>query len=124
VGLTGRRLLRVAALLSAMPVLASCADCFFKVDGKLTDCGTSTALAGAAITVRIDQGMHGVRTLSQTFTTDGAGLFAVHTDATETCSAWATLMFRKDGYMPLDSQYQGAPKRLVGVCMTPIAAAP
>ena len=79
-------------------------------------------MSGVTITVRIDQGLHGVRTLPATFSTDNAGLFKVNTDGTEHCSSWVTLMFRKDGYLPLDTQYQGAPKKQVEACLTPVAA--
>jgi hypothetical protein len=102
--------------------LPSCADCFFEVDGKLTDCSTNAPVAGATITVRIENGLHGQRTLPATFVTDSAGAFMVHSDGTETCGTLATLMFRKDGYSPLDTQVEGGPSTHLEVCMSPVAS--
>jgi hypothetical protein len=107
------------AVVAAGPLLAACADCFFQVEGKLVDCGTMAPLSAASITVHIDQGMHSPHTLATTFTTDGGGNFHADADATEDCGAVATLMFRKDGYSPLDMQFDGTPKHPVTVCMTP-----
>ena len=98
--------------------VGSCADCFFHLQGHLVDCATNAPLSGAAITVHVDQGTHGARTLSTTFTTDASGLFKVDTDGTESCGAWVTLTFQKDGYTPADVQFQGTPKSDVQQCLT------
>jgi hypothetical protein len=102
-------------------VLGACADCFFQVGGTVTDCSTMLPLAGATLTVRIDDGLHGARALPGTFTTDAAGTYRVPSDGTEICTATATLMFRRNGYAPLDVPIQGKRDDRVDACMKPVA---
>lgn len=99
-------------------LLASCADCFFTMNGHLVECGTATPVSGASISVHIDEGLHGARTLATTFTSDTVGVFKVTTDGTETCSATATLTISKDGFVPLQQQFRGAPKTTAELCLT------
>jgi hypothetical protein len=101
--------------------ISSCADCFFHLQGHLVDCTTNAPLSGATISVHIDQGLHGPRTLPATFTSDAAGLFKVDTGGTEVCDATATLTFQKDGYTTAEAQFNGAPKVDVQQCLTPVA---
>ena len=112
-----------AAMASGGLLPAACADCFFRVQGQLLECETTTAVAGAAISVYIDKGSHGPRALSMTFTTDEAGRFKVHTDATEICDATATLTFEKEGYTPLQKVYKGSAKG-ASVCLSRVAGTP
>lgn len=86
-------------------------DCFFRVEGHVLDCATSAPLAGATISVHIDQGIHGPRTLPATFTSDAAGRFKVTTDGSETCDATATLGFRKTATRRRTYSSRGGPNR-------------
>jgi hypothetical protein len=61
-------------------LLSSCADCFFDMEGHLVECGMTTPVPGASVSVHIDDGLHGARTLATTFTSDTAGLFKVTTN--------------------------------------------
>lgn len=117
--------LRFGALGIVCALLGSCADCFFTMRGHVVECGTSTPVSEATVSVHIDDGFHGQRTLKNTFTTDGAGIFEVETHGTEICTATATLTITKAGFMQLQQQFKGAtkPKPTVEMCMTPIATA-
>ena len=119
-----RRLAFGAALGSAWALLPSCADCFFTMAGHLVECGTTTPVPGASVSVHIDEGLHGARTLATTFTSDDAGMFKVTTDGTEVCSATATLTITKQGFVQLQQQFKGAPKTSAELCMTRSAASP
>lgn len=111
-----------AALGLVCALVLSCADCFFTMKGHLVECGTSTPVPGAIVSVHIDDGIHGARTLAPTFTTDGAGMFKVTTNGTEICSATATLTISKQGFLQLQQQFKGVPKTSAELCMTPIGA--
>ncbi len=113
-----RRLAFGASLACVCALLTSCADCFFNLKGHVVECGTTTPVPGARISVHIDDGIHGMRTLATTFTTDAAGAFKVSTDGSEVCSATATLTVTKDGFDLLQKQFQGVPKSDAEVCMT------
>ena len=91
--------------------------------GHLVECGTSTPVAGASISVHIDKGTDGPRTLEKTFVTDQAGTFNVSTNGTEYCSATATLTITKQGFDQLQKQFKGLPKTDPELCMTRSAAA-
>ena len=118
-----KRLAFAAALACVCALLASCADCFFTMKGHLVECGTTTPVSEASVSVHIDDGLHGARTLATTFTSDGAGMFKVTTDGTEVCSATATLTITKEGLMQLQQQFKGAPKTTAELCMTRSPAA-
>lgn len=113
-----RRAVAGVALGCAGALLASCADCFFTMNGHLVECGTTAPVSGAAVSVHIDDGIHGARTLTTTFTSDDAGMFKVTTGGTEVCSATATLTISKDGFMQLQHQFKGAPTTSAELCMT------
>lgn len=102
-------------------VMSSCTDCFFAVRGHVVDCDTNAPLAGATISVHIDRGIHGPRTLPATFTTDAAGQFKVTTDGAESCDTSATLTYQKDGYMAVEAPIEGSPKNDVQQCLTAVA---
>lgn len=109
-------------IIVAGALLCSCwGDCFFKVKGDLVECGTTTAVSMAKITLRMDQGLHGVWTVPTSFSTDEAGNFTVGT-ASDTCDSWGTLMFQKDGFAPLEMQYRGSPNGQVDLCMARLPA--
>ena len=91
--------------------------------GHLVECGTTTPVAGARISVHIDKGIHGPRTLEMTFVTDEAGTFNVYTNGTEYCSGTATLTVTKQGFDQLQKQFEGLPKSDPELCMTRSAAA-
>jgi hypothetical protein len=110
--------LRALAGCLLVSVCASCADCFFTMRGHVVECGTSVPVAGASVSVRIDEGIHGPRTLGTTFTTDQAGMFKISTDGSEVCSATATLTITKDGFMQLQQQFEGAPNTTAELCLT------
>ena len=113
-----------AAVLGCLcAVLTSCSDCFFELEGDVVECGTTTPVPGATVSVHIDNGIHGMRTLPTTFTTDDDGVFKVTTDGSEVCSATATLTLTKDGFDPLQKQFQGVPKTDAELCMTRSGAA-
>jgi len=97
---------------------ASCADCFFTMRGHVVECGTSAPVAGASVSVRIDEGINGPRALETTFTTDQAGMFKISTDGSEVCSATATLTITKDGFTQLQQQFRGAPNTTAELCLT------
>jgi hypothetical protein len=118
-----RRLAFGAALGCLCGLLAACADCFFTMRGHLVECGTTMPVPEAAISVHIDEGLHGARTLTRTFTTDGAGSFKVSTDGTELCDSTATLTITKQGFDQLQKQFKGLPKTDPELCMTRSAAA-
>jgi len=99
--------------------VASCADCFFTVEGQVVDCSTAAPVAGATISVHIDQGIHGPEDLPATFSSDAAGRFKVTTGGTETCDSSATLTFQKDGYASAQLQVKGTPKTAVQQCLMP-----
>lgn len=110
---------RLVAAIAATATIASCADCFFSIRGRMVECGTATPIAGAAIVQRIDDGLHN-GPYKQTFTTDADGAFDVGNGGTEACGALVTLTFTKDGYTPLSVQFEGkANSPPHGVCMTP-----
>jgi len=113
-----RRWAFAAALACLCAVLTSCADCFFTMKGHVVECGTTTPVPGATVSVHIDDGIHGMRTLPTTSTTDDDGVFKVTTDGTEVCSATATLTLTKDGFDPLQKPFQGAPKNDTELCLT------
>ena len=118
-----RRLAFGAALGCLCGVLAACADCFFTMRGHLVECGTSTPVPGASISVHIDERSREARTLEKTFVTDEAGTFNVSTNGTEYCSATATLTITKQGFDQLQKQFKGVPKTDPELCMTRSAAA-
>jgi hypothetical protein len=121
VGAHGRRArgpASAAAIIAAAALVSSCwGDCFFDVKGRLIECGTMNAVSMAKITLRMDRGLHGVWNVPTAFSTDERGTFRVGT-ASETCDSWGTLMFQKDGFMPLENQYKGSPKGTVELCLT------
>jgi hypothetical protein len=100
-------------------LVGACGDCFFEISGKVTDCSSRLPLQGVSITSRVDRGMNAGKTLPATFTSDANGSYSVHLN--EVCSAWVTLMYRKDGYTPLDKQIQGSSSGPGDVCMAPVA---
>jgi len=112
-----RRLAFGAALGCAWALMASCTDCFFTLKGHLVECGTTTPVPGASVSVHIDEGLHGPRTLATTFTSDDAGVFTVTTEGSEVCSATATLTITRPGFMQLQRQFEGA-RTSVELCMT------
>jgi len=112
-----------AALGCVCALLASCADCVFTMKGHVVECGTTTPVSGASISVHIDAGLHGARTLAMTFTSDAAGMFNVNTNGTELCDSTATLTVTKDGFMQLQQQFKGVPKMTAELCMTRTPAA-
>jgi hypothetical protein len=118
------RFVVAVALGCAAALLASCGDCFFTMKGRLVECGTTAPVPGATISVHIDDGIHGARTLMTTFTSDDAGGFKVTTGGSEVCSATATLTITREGFMPLQQQFKGAPKATAELCMTRSAASP
>ncbi len=109
---------RIAALLLAMGAMWSCADCFFSIKGRVVECGTTTPIAQASISVRTDKGIH-EGTYPKTFATDESGDFEVTNDATEVCGAVQTLTFTKDGFAPMSTQVTGAADSApIELCMT------
>ncbi len=115
------------ALVAVALLMSSCGpwpfgDCFLVVKGRVLECGTTTPVAGATISTRIDRGIHGKRTLSDTFSTDNKGSFEVHTDGSEPCSSWATLTFEKPGFESLSMQFKGSTKTPAEVCLTRAAS--
>lgn len=118
-----RRVLFAMALAGLWALLGSCADCFFIMRGHLVECGTTTPIPAASVSVHIDSGLHGNYEYATTFMSDDMGVFKVSTDGTEMCSATATLSIRKDGFIELDQTFKGAPKLRVELCMTRMAPA-
>lgn len=109
---------RLGLALMTIPLLLwSCADCFLDIRGRLVECGGSTPIADARITVTIEKGLHN-GPFPRGFVTDNTGSFRILSDGTEHCSSWATLNFQKAGFTPLSVQYKGSPKASVEVCMT------
>ena len=108
-----------AALISVSALLTAC-DCFFDVSGHLFECGTTTPIAGATITLKVDKGFNTGLVVPNAGTTDAQGRFRVGEN--ESCGSTVTLTFEKDGFMPLERQFPGAPKNDVELCMMPAAA--
>ena len=109
----------VLAAYCLLGLFGACGDCFFEVNGKVTDCNSKAPLQGVIVTSHVDRGMNEGKTLPGTSTTTADGTYRVHLN--EVCSAWVTLMYRKDGYAGLDKQIQGSNSSGATVCMTPVA---
>jgi hypothetical protein len=105
------------ALVAVLLLLSSCADCFLDIRGRLVECETSTPIAGATITIVIEQGLHD-GPLPGNFATDSTGSFKIQSHGSEHCSSWATLAFQKAGFDPLSVQFKGSPKAPAELCMT------
>jgi hypothetical protein len=110
---------RLSLAIVATAIAAGCADCFYVIRGRIVQCGTTDAIEGATITVRIDEGYHpGV--YGKQFTTTSKGEFAVDNDGTEACGAVQTLTFTKLGFAPLSTQVRGEAKApALSLCMNP-----
>lgn len=101
----------------ALGLLGASCDCFLDIPGTLTECGGSTPIGAADITVRVDKGFQGRSYMGVvTYHTDAAGKFKV--TAGETCDSWVTLFFKKDGFVPVELPVKGRPKQPLAVCLT------
>ncbi len=108
---------RTLVTLAVLPWLVGSCEHFFYAEGKVTECGTATPVAGAKITMKVDDGIHTGDVLPKVSSTDAAGVFTATSDE-ETASSWITLTFTKGGFNELQTQLKGNPAAPVQVCMT------
>jgi hypothetical protein len=88
----------VAVLLAAL-LLPAC-DSFFGVSGRVTDCGTGSAIADVVIDVHVDNGFQGrMESLMNVATTDTDGKFSF--DINDPQESWATLTLSHFAYQSL-----------------------
>jgi hypothetical protein len=110
---------RLAALLAGVAALTAClGDHFFRVQGRVVQCGTVTPLAGVTITGFVDKDFNGGKhALPAPFVTDAQGRFAV--DTADEYGSWVTLTLEKAGFAPLSTQLKGATDKALELCLEP-----
>jgi hypothetical protein len=109
-----KEFLRLASVVVAFGLGGGC-DCFFRAQGSVVECGTTTPVA-AEYQVRVDRGINGRQYLNPNIRfLDQAGNFQVTVG--QPCESWVSLLFRKDGFDPLEVQMKGSPKEPQQLCM-------
>jgi hypothetical protein len=116
-------MMRFAGLLVLLGFLSGC-DTFFRVEGNLLQCGTTTAIAGATVTAATDPGAWDGPEM-ETTTTDVDGAFFVELNKPR--DEAATVSFTKPGFASFSRDFaDGVPSSpyQIDVCLDPSPPAP